>query len=250
VELVQATVHTQLLRLRDDSADLGLVRLDERPDDLSAIPLYTETSVVVVPRDHLLTAAEEVTAADLADETLLVPTDDSLRWADPPGDRSLLPAPATTEEAVDLVAAGVGVLVVPQSLARLHHRKDLTYRPVTDAPTSTVALAWVSDRTTGHVETFVGIVRGRTARSSRGKEADDGARSQDAGPPRDGRGGAGSGRTTGSPRSGGGSGTSSGGGSGHRSGTGGSGRGGTGRGRSTGRGDGRSGGGKGRGRRR
>ena len=45
--------------------------------------------------------------------------------------------PATTAEAIELVAAGVGVLVVPQSLARLHHRRDLAYRPLTDAPQST-----------------------------------------------------------------------------------------------------------------
>jgi DNA-binding transcriptional LysR family regulator len=167
LELVHATVQDQLAALRDGRADVGLVRLAERPADLSAIPLYTEASVVVVPKGHLVTAAEEVAAADLADETLLVPADDVLGWADPPGEPSLLPPPATTEEAVELVAAGVGVLVVPQSLARLHHRKDLAYRPVTDAPTSTVLLAWPVERTTADVETFVGIVRGRTANSSR-----------------------------------------------------------------------------------
>lgn len=167
LELVHSTVQDQLAALREHRADVGLVRLAERPEDLSAIPLYTEASVVVVPKGHLVTAAEEVTAADLADETLLVPADDVLGWVDPPGEPSSLPPPATTEEAVELVAAGVGVLVVPQSLARLHHRKDLAYRPVTDAPTSTVHLAWPVERTTAEVETFVGIVRGRTANSSR-----------------------------------------------------------------------------------
>lgn len=170
--LVHATVHDQLAALREGRADIGLVRLTERPADLSAIPLYTEASVVVVPKGHLVTAAEEVTAADLADETLLVPADDALGWADRPGEASLLPTPPTTEEAVELVAAGAGVLVVPQSLARLHHRKDLMYRPVTDAPTSTVHLAWVTERTTPDVETFVGIVRGRTANSSRERAPD------------------------------------------------------------------------------
>ncbi|EYR62871.1 LysR family transcriptional regulator, partial [Actinotalea ferrariae CF5-4] len=167
LELVHATVHDQVTVLREGRADVGLVRLAERPDGLSAIPLYTEASVVVVPKGHLLTAAEEVTAADLADETLLVPADDVLGWVDPPGEASLLPVPPTTAEAVELVAAGAGVLVVPQSLARLHDRTDLRYRPVTDAPTSTVHLAWVTDRTSPDIETFVGIVRGRTANSSR-----------------------------------------------------------------------------------
>lgn len=67
------------------------------------------------------------------------------------------------------MAANIGVLVVPQSLARLHHRRDLTYRPVTDAPESGVALSWREDATTDLVEDFIGIVRGRTVNSSRGR---------------------------------------------------------------------------------
>ena len=67
------------------------------------------------------------------------------------------------------MAAGVGLLVVPQSLARLHHRRDLTYRPVTDAPESRVALSWLEDETTDPMEQFIGIVRGRTVNSTRGR---------------------------------------------------------------------------------
>ena len=67
-----------------------------------------------------------------------------------------------------LVLGGVGIVIVPMSLARLHHRKDVEYRPLRDGPSSTVALAWDADRTTPAVDAFVGIVRGRTANSSRG----------------------------------------------------------------------------------
>ncbi|MFE7934556.1 hypothetical protein ACFU6S_38735, partial [Streptomyces sp. NPDC057456] len=66
-------------------------------------------------------------------------------------------------------AANIGVLVVPQSLARLHHRKDLTYRTVVDAPRSDIGLAWPEDATTELVEDFIGIVRGRTVNSTRGR---------------------------------------------------------------------------------
>lgn len=155
--------------LRDAGADAALLRLPVDRTVLSAIPLYTETTVVVVPTDHLLAAADEVTAADLADDVLLVPDDDVLAWSDPPGRPWVAAAPATTSAAVELVAAGAGVLVVPQSLARLHHRRDLTYRTVTDAPTSSVALAWPTDRAGDLVEELVGIVRGRTVNSSRGR---------------------------------------------------------------------------------
>ncbi|MFM9696505.1 LysR substrate-binding domain-containing protein [Streptomyces europaeiscabiei] len=154
--------------LRDGGADAGFVRLPVDDTDLSAIPLYTEMTVVVVPKDHVVAAVDEVTTEDLADEVVLHPLDDTLGWERPPGEPAF-ERPATTEDAIELVAAGIGLLVVPQSLARLHHRKDLTYRPVTDAPESRVALSWPQDATTDLVEDFIGIVRGRTVNSSRGR---------------------------------------------------------------------------------
>ncbi|MFI7388284.1 LysR family substrate-binding domain-containing protein [Streptomyces sp. NPDC049813] len=154
--------------LRRGDADAGLVRLPVDRTFFSAIPLYTETTVVLVPKDHVVSAVEEVTLADLAEEIVQHPLDDVMGWERPPG-QPAFERPATTADAVELVAAGVGLLVVPQSLARLHHRRDLTYRPVVDAPGSDVALAWPQERTTDQVEDFVGIVRGRTVNSSRGR---------------------------------------------------------------------------------
>ncbi|WP_063787285.1 LysR substrate-binding domain-containing protein [Streptomyces sp. NBRC 110028] len=154
--------------LRGGGADAGLVRLPVDRTVFSAIPLYTETTVVVVPKDHVVAAVEEVTADDLAEDIVLHPLDDVIRWERLPG-RPAIERPATTADAIELVAAGVGLLVVPQSLARLHHRRDLTYRPVTDAPQSSVALSWPEDATTDLVEDFIGIVRGRTVNSTRGR---------------------------------------------------------------------------------
>ncbi|MFF2193647.1 LysR substrate-binding domain-containing protein [Streptomyces sp. NPDC058157] len=167
--LVGVTAGEAFAALRAGEADAGFVRLPVDGADLSAIPLYTETTVVVVPKDHVVAAVEEVTAEDLADEIVLHPLDDVLGWETPPG-KPAFERPATTADAVELVAAGIGVLVVPQSLARLHHRKDLTYRTVTDAPASRVALSWPEEKTTDMVEDFIGIVRGRTVNSSRGRQ--------------------------------------------------------------------------------
>ncbi|MER6680317.1 LysR family substrate-binding domain-containing protein [Streptomyces olivaceoviridis] len=165
---VPATEVPELLRAGE--ADAGFVRLPVDRTFFSAIPLYTETTVVVVPKDHLLTAADEVTLADLADEVLFHPLDDVLGWDAPPGEPAF-ERPATTPDAIELVAANVGLLVVPQSLARLYHRRDLTYRPVVDAPQSSVALSWPEEATTDLVEEFIGIVRGRTVNSTRGRTA-------------------------------------------------------------------------------
>ncbi|MFF5369707.1 LysR family transcriptional regulator substrate-binding protein [Streptomyces sp. NPDC013187] len=156
-------------RLLGGDADAGLVRTPVDRTVFSAIPLYTEQTVVVVPKDHLVTAVDEVAPEDLADDIVLHPLDDVLEWETLPG-RPALERPATTADAVELVAAGIGVLVVPLSLARLHHRKDLTHRPLTDAPESSVALSWPEDAKTDQVEDFIGIVRGRTVNSTRGRQ--------------------------------------------------------------------------------
>lgn len=172
--------------LLDGGADVAILRRPVRSEDLSHIAMYTEVPVVVVPRDHVFAALESdeaLTVADLADEVLLHPLDDVLGWAEgveasdgaaADDGRPALPGkparerPATTADAVELVAAGIGLLVVPQSLARLHHRKDLTYRTLGDGPEAPVALGWVTEDKTDLVEEFIGIVRGRTANSSRG----------------------------------------------------------------------------------
>jgi DNA-binding transcriptional LysR family regulator len=168
--LTQVPADSAFEVLREGGADAGFVRLPVDHEDLSAIPLYTETTVVVVPTDHLVTAVDEVSADDLADEIVLHPLDDVLDWEQRrlPG-RPALERPATTADAIELVAAGVGLLLVPQSIARLHHRRDLTFRPLTDGPESRVALSWPQERTTDLVEDFIGVVRGRTANSSRGR---------------------------------------------------------------------------------
>ncbi|MDT0320412.1 LysR substrate-binding domain-containing protein [Streptomyces millisiae] len=161
--------------LRAGEADACFLRLPTDRTDLSVIPLYTETTVVVVPKDHVVTAVDEVSVEDLADELVLHPLDDTLDWERPPG-RAANERPATTADAVELVAAGVGLLVVPQSLARLYHRRDLTYRPLTGVPESRVGLSWREDRTTELMEDFIGIVRGRTVNSSRGRQKETAAK--------------------------------------------------------------------------
>lgn len=136
--------------LYDGRAELSFVRLPVDDERLHVIPLYTEVAVVVAAKGHFIEAADEVTLADLSGEiTHRVP-------------------PLTAEQAVETVAAGVGVVVLPMSLARLHHRKDVVHRPVTDGPRSSVGLAWRRDLDDERVEVFIGVVRGRRAGSSRG----------------------------------------------------------------------------------
>ncbi|MBP2479366.1 DNA-binding transcriptional LysR family regulator [Crossiella equi] len=169
LELVAVPAAEAAGQVREGGVAAVLLRLPIDRTGLHAIPLYTETTVVVLPKDHLLAAVDEVSTEDLADAVVLHPQDDVLDWTAPPGVPAL-ERPETTADAIELVAAGIGLLVVPQSLARLHHRRDLTYRPLTEAPASSrVALSWREDDESPLIEEFIGVVRGRTVNSTRGR---------------------------------------------------------------------------------
>ena len=167
LELRAIAVSSQRTDLLDEGLDAALVRLPIDRDALSVITLYDETAVVVTSVDSHLTAADELSLEDLVGEILIVPRDDVLGLDVPGAVAPSFTAPEDTEQAIATVAAGVGIIVVPMSLARLHRRKDTAYRPLRNVAPSTVALAWAMERTTPAVEAFVGIVRGRTANSSR-----------------------------------------------------------------------------------
>jgi DNA-binding transcriptional LysR family regulator len=118
------------------------------------IPLYEEQPVVVAPKGHEISVFEEVALADLAAETFL--------------DVAELGGPET---ALQVVASGAGLAILPMSVARHFNVKDTVARKLTGAPTTQIALAWPSE-TKDHaadevIEEFIGIVRGRTAQSSR-----------------------------------------------------------------------------------
>ncbi|WP_395657980.1 LysR family substrate-binding domain-containing protein [Nocardioides sp.] len=164
LELVPLTEEDQEVRVREGTLDMALVRLPVDRDGLHLIPLYEELPVAVMGAEHLLTLTEEVTTADLADEQLVLP--ERSGWT--PDAEQLTWPPMSVAEAVEVVASGTGVVVVPMSVARLHHRRDTTYRVVTDLAPTSVGLAWLVENDDPWVQRFIGIVRGRTERSSRG----------------------------------------------------------------------------------
>lgn len=169
LELVPLEPRTQEAGLRDGTLAMALLRAPVDRDLLHLIPLYEEDPVVVAGRDHLVAAADEVTLADLADEQLVHPLDPGHGSDWTPSVDQLAWPPMTWAEAIETVAAGTGVAIVPQSVARLHHRRDVVVRPVLDLSPTRIGLAWRIDDDDPRLEDFIGVVRGRTARSSRGR---------------------------------------------------------------------------------
>jgi len=150
--------------LRGGNVDMALVRLPVGREGLHCIPLYRELPVVVVARDHVVSTYHKIALADLGDEQFAL--------GPPPGfvpERAQLEFPLmSTREAVEVAASGSAVVVLPMSVARLHHRKDVVAVRLLDVPETEVALVWLVERDDESTQSFVGVVRGRTARSSRG----------------------------------------------------------------------------------
>ena len=182
-------VEEQRELLRGGELDMCFVRLPLDRDGLHVIPLYSEVPVVVAAKEHPIAAFEELDVADLAGEHLLQDAADCPEWAavaDEIRDGTrVAPPPMTTAEAIEVAASGTGIVIVPMSLARLHDRKDVRYRRLTGVAESQVGLAWLVENEDPRVEEFIGVVRGRTARSSRGR-SDDGDRPPQDGPRRSG----------------------------------------------------------------
>jgi hypothetical protein len=174
LSLVQTPTADQLVALDDGRLHMCFVRDVERTEVLHLIPLYEEVPVVVVGKEHPASVYDEITVDDLADEHLLQDPDEVPAWRDVAAevrDGTRHPVPEmTVRQAVETVAAGSGVLVLPMSVARLHNRRDVAHVPVTGIAGFRVGLAWRRDLTDGRVEAFVGVVRGRTERSTRGAE--------------------------------------------------------------------------------
>lgn len=165
--LVPLEIESQRAAVADGTVDAAIARMPLDTAGLHTIALYDELPVVVCTADSHLTAVDELTVADLAGETVIVPRHPPLAVDVPGAVAPRFAPPETVADAVAIAASGVGVVIVPMSLARLHHRKDAAHRPLTDGPASPVALMWREGATTELVDTFIGIVRGRTANSSR-----------------------------------------------------------------------------------
>ena len=157
--------------LRDGRVDMCFVRLPVERGGLHVIPLYVEQHVAVLPREHELTVLDELSVADLAHEQPVLPPETLPGWAEVASVERLEFPAMSVKDAIEVVASGTGFVVVPRSLARLHQRKDVETRPVADGPESRVGLAWLVDNDDERVERFIGIVRGRTANTSRAAEA-------------------------------------------------------------------------------
>ncbi|GAB3849783.1 LysR family transcriptional regulator substrate-binding protein [Nesterenkonia populi] len=163
-----------LARLTRGTVDLAYIRSRQGADPVDQglfhrVVLYTEVPVVCAARDHWVAAAEEsVPWGDIAEETFFDPADMT------PGEHPDPHAPRTGENlarneriALEVVASGAGLILLPNSAARALSRKDVIIRTVEDQPGYDVALAWLREKDSDQIQEFIGIARGRKPQSAR-----------------------------------------------------------------------------------
>lgn len=138
--------------LRSAHVDLGLLRPPVVGDDLELRTVLSEHLVVALPADHRLVTEPGLAVADLAHDPFVM-------YADPASavngailrstrDAGFTPrceheAP-TTSVLLALVAAGLGVALVPAS-ARALPLRGVVFRDVSGSASIDLALAWVRD---------------------------------------------------------------------------------------------------------
>lgn len=125
------------------------------------VQIYTEQAVVCAAADHWVAAAEEsVDWADIAEEPFIDPVEMGVSG---PGAELA----ADERMAMEVVASGAGLLMLPNSVARALSRKDVVIRTLTDHPGFTVSLVWLREKDSPEIQEFIGIARGRKQSSGR-----------------------------------------------------------------------------------
>lgn len=155
-------------RLRAGEYDVALVEFPVLEDDLGTGPeLMLEGRVLAVQSGHPL-AAGPIALERLADIPLLTVTGDvpgyRLAAGAPertPEGRPIPRGPAITnlQEALMLVAAARGALLLPAHAAEYHARPGVAFVPVTDAEPVRYGAIWRAGGETGAVRAFAALAR-------------------------------------------------------------------------------------------
>jgi DNA-binding transcriptional LysR family regulator len=148
--------------IRDGRADVSYVRLPADQRGLQIQPLLTEPRVAALPDDHRLAGKTTIGIADLADEHLLQDPAAVPEWRDIATElrtrrRRSAPIFRTVEEKLEHVAAGHGVVLLPQSTAAFYTRPGVSYSQISDIPPNQVCLAWDAARRSPLIQDFAAI---------------------------------------------------------------------------------------------
>lgn len=166
----------QVLGLHDGSLDLGLLRPPVRDPQIRTEPLTSEPLIVALPDSDPLAAGAAVDLADLADASFIsypsrrrsVMYDVGIAACAAAGfTPHIVQQAAQTSALVSLVAAGLGVALVPQSVSQLSI-SGIAYRSIRgSAPRVDLVAAYRQGDASPHLERVLEVVRALFAAPAR-----------------------------------------------------------------------------------
>jgi DNA-binding transcriptional LysR family regulator len=171
LRLHELTTAQQIQALYDKQVDVGIVRSTISEPGLSVECLLHESLVVALPENHLFAAQTQLSLSALADESfILFPAkmgpvfyEQIIHCCQQAGFR-----PKVAQEAVQmqtiigLVAAGLGIAIVPASLQSFH-RSGVIYRPLREQISDTgLYLTWRQHDTSPVISAFLSLTRKTT----------------------------------------------------------------------------------------
>ena len=168
LELHELTTDQQIQWLHESRLDIGLVRLPVDDDAFYLHPIHSEPLVVALPECHPLAAQSQVSLQRLSTERfILFPRpfatglyDQIISLCQQAGfSPKIVQEAIQMQTIVSLVAADIGIAIVPSSLQNLQ-RTGVVYREfVESTPTVAIALLCCKADTSPTVQRFVDIVQ-------------------------------------------------------------------------------------------
>jgi DNA-binding transcriptional LysR family regulator len=168
IELHELKTSELIQGLRQRRVDVGLVRMPVRDDLLSVEPILVESLVVALPEHHSLAEKPRVAFRELAGEAFLLPPrhlapsfyDQLTDLSQQAGFNLRVGAEASQLQTIlNLVAAGMGVTLVPESVMYMGGRGVVFKRMPEPAPTVEIAVAWRRDDPSEVLHAFLQVVR-------------------------------------------------------------------------------------------
>ena len=176
VELHELKTSELIEALREGRVQVGFVRLPVRDKLLQAEPILREPLVVAVPERHPLAARARLSFRDLANESfLLAPRplapafhEQILNLCQQAGFTPKLGAEASQLQTIlNLVAAGMGITLVPESVQNLAGRGVVFKKLREPVPMMEIAVAWRRDAHSEVLSAFLKVVRETALQSVR-----------------------------------------------------------------------------------
>lgn len=163
VHLFEMSTPAQVQALRDKEIDIGVLRPPVHSDALSTKIVSTTPCVLAVPKQHPLLEKENVSLSNLSPYPFVMLSRKT--WAGLYNEILALCNPIIQQEALEfqtvigLVAAGLGIAVVPQSAMNLH-AQDVVYLNLgNQLPIASMGISWRRNDQSPLVKAFIEMAR-------------------------------------------------------------------------------------------